>query len=138
MPAICADFVKKLSSRRRLSALTAVHVACSIFRMAHTYEEAMTTDEDAARVKAEEDAAKEKAYADAFDAVIAKVRVGELATSLGENIATVSNWRKRGIPPMRCKAVETLTGISVRVMRPLDWEHYWPPEPEPVKATANS
>lgn len=65
-------------------------------------------------------------YEQAFDAVVAKVRVGELAALLGEKVATVSNWRERGIPPKRCKAVEQLTGVSVKQLRPNDWQEYWP------------
>jgi len=88
----------------------------------------LMVDKTSAKRDAADDAALARKYEEAFDAVIAKVRVGELATHLGEKIATVSNWRERGIPPKRCKAVESLTGIPVNVLRPDDWEHYWPPE----------
>lgn len=66
-------------------------------------------------------------YEEAFDLVLTKVRVGELADQLGERIATVSNWRVRGIPPNRCKRVEEITGVPVERLRPYDWKEYWPP-----------
>ena len=51
----------------------------------------------------------------------------KLAEALSERgAATVCNWRARGIPPNRAKAIEALTGISVRELRPLDWQEYWP------------
>lgn len=49
-----------------------------------------------------------------------------LAHTLGKPIPTVSSWRKRGVPPLYCKAVETLTGVSVKRLRPDDWHDYWP------------
>ena len=63
--------------------------------------------------------------------VIAKAgSLSELATALGESPQTVSNWRHRSFPAHRCKAIEALTGISVRRLRPDDWRMYWP---EPAK-----
>lgn len=62
-----------------------------------------------------------------------------LAAALGETAQTVSNWRGRGIPANRCKAVESLTGVSVRKLRPDDWADYWPDDgahDEPAKAAA--
>ena len=52
-----------------------------------------------------------------------------LAAALGEpNVATVMNWRTRGIPARKARAIERLTGISVQRIRPDDWRDYWPPE----------
>lgn len=49
-----------------------------------------------------------------------------LARSLGETKQTVHNWRKRGEPPAnKTLAVETVTGVSRRVLRS-DWADYWP------------
>ena len=62
-----------------------------------------------------------------FDqAVAAAGGVSALADALGESVQTVSNWRTRGVPANRCKAVEALTGVSVRRLRPHDWADYWP------------
>lgn len=58
---------------------------------------------------------------------------GALARALGESTPAVCNWRTRGIPANRCKAIEALTGIPARRMRPHDWHEYWP---EPEKAPA--
>jgi hypothetical protein len=49
-----------------------------------------------------------------------------LADALDESIATVCNWRARGIPAHQVKAVEALTGVSVVHLRPHDWRAYWP------------
>jgi DNA-binding transcriptional regulator YdaS (Cro superfamily) len=57
-----------------------------------------------------------------------------LARSLGESIQTVINWRDRGFPPKRCKAIEALTGVDVKRLRPDDWADYWPEPTETVKA----
>lgn len=53
-----------------------------------------------------------------------------LANALGESAQTVSNWRdpNRGFPANQCKALERLTGVSVRRLRPNDWHDYWPVE----------
>jgi len=50
-----------------------------------------------------------------------------LARALGEpNVTTVINWRSRGIPANKAKAIEALTGVSVQRTRPDDWREYWP------------
>ena len=52
-----------------------------------------------------------------------------LTDALGEEkVQTVSNWRHRGIPANRCKLIESLYGISVKRLRPDDWQMYWPEE----------
>jgi len=51
----------------------------------------------------------------------------QMADALGYSAQRVSNWRD-GIPAKECKAVEALTGISVRELRPDDWHCYWPEE----------
>lgn len=74
-----------------------------------------------------------------FSAVVASPKVKSmtrLAELLDEPIPTVNNWRTRGIPAKHCKAVERLTGISVRRLRPEDWHHYWPDAPKRTKASA--
>lgn len=38
----------------------------------------------------------------------------------------VCNWRDRGIPADFARQIEGLTGISVKVLRPNDWQMYWP------------
>lgn len=48
-----------------------------------------------------------------------------------ENPQAVSNWKKRGIPPEHCPAIETAVrtaggDISRRDLRPKDWQRYWP------------
>lgn len=52
--------------------------------------------------------------------------LSKLAAELGESPQAVANWKQRGIPAARCKAVERLTGIPVRELRPHDWRDYWP------------
>ncbi len=50
-----------------------------------------------------------------------------LANALGEeSVQVVSNWRHRGFPANRCMAIQALTGVSVRRLRPDDWADYWP------------
>ena len=56
----------------------------------------------------------------------------KLARALNETTPVVCNWRARGIPANKAKAVEALTGISVRAIRPDDWNAYWP---EPARMT---
>ncbi len=56
-----------------------------------------------------------------------------LAAQLDESIQTLSNWKSRGIPPAKCKAIEKLSCVSVRDLRPDDWADYWPELAEPVK-----
>lgn len=58
-----------------------------------------------------------------------------LAKQLGESTQTVVNWRARGAAPAnRCVAVEQLTGVDRRKLRPNDWHEYWPIEPADAKA----
>jgi DNA-binding transcriptional regulator YdaS (Cro superfamily) len=64
---------------------------------------------------------------DIYDQVVKAVGgAKKLADALDEQPATVSNWRQRGIPANRAKAIERMTGISVRLLRPHDWHAYWP------------
>lgn len=52
---------------------------------------------------------------------------GCLANHLNESIQTVCNWVARGkAPANRCPAIEALTGVSRRELRPDDWGDYWP------------
>lgn len=62
--------------------------------------------------------------------------LSRLAAGLGESPQAVANWRQRGIPAARCKAVERLTGIRVSELRPHDWRDYWPDEPERAVAAS--
>lgn len=72
-----------------------------------------------------------------YDAVMAKAGGPvALAKNLGEKPATVCNWKQRGFPADRCKAIEALTGVSVRRLRPDDWRDYWPEQPRKAKAEA--
>lgn len=64
---------------------------------------------------------------EAFNRAVSRAgSIKALADALGESVSTVCNWRHRGIPPHRAKAVEMLTGVSVRETRPVDWRDYWP------------
>lgn len=50
-----------------------------------------------------------------------------LAKQLNESIQTVSNWAARGRPPAnRCAAIQRITGVDRRELRPDDWRDYWP------------
>jgi hypothetical protein len=65
-----------------------------------------------------------------YEEAVAKAgSIKAIATALNESLATVCNWRHRGIPPNKAKALEALTGISVRRLRPNDWHEYWPESP---------
>jgi DNA-binding transcriptional regulator YdaS (Cro superfamily) len=66
------------------------------------------------------------AAASPLEPAIQTFGVKGLADALGESMQTITNWRARGVPANRCVAVEQLTGISRRVLRPLDWSEYWP------------
>jgi DNA-binding transcriptional regulator YdaS (Cro superfamily) len=59
-------------------------------------------------------------------AVKAAGGLAKLAAALGETAQAVSNWRARGVPANRCKAIEAATGVSVQFLRPNDWHDYWP------------
>ena len=50
----------------------------------------------------------------------------QLADKLGVTVQTVNNWRYRGFPPDKCKAIESITGISVKRLLPGEWQKYWP------------
>lgn len=77
--------------------------------------------------------------ASTYDAVMAKAGgPASLAKHLGENPATVCNWKARGFPAHRCKAIEALTGVSVRLLRPDDWRDYWPEQPRKTAAKAEA
>ncbi len=63
----------------------------------------------------------------------------KLAEFVGESTQTVCNWRHRGIPPHKVMALSARTGISVRELRPDDWQMYWPdtkPARKRIKAAA--
>lgn len=63
----------------------------------------------------------------AFDRGVANADgMTALAAKLGESAQTVTNWRIRGVPPGKCLAFCEATGISVKLIRPLDWQSYWP------------
>ena len=64
---------------------------------------------------------------DVFSEVVQVVgSIKALSERLNESLATVCNWRTRGIPANRARSIEALTGISVRRLRPNDWHEYWP------------
>ena len=72
---------------------------------------------------------------DVFERVTRDLGAAGLAAALGETIQTVWNWRARGFPPNKCQAIQRVTGVSVRDLRPDDWADYWPePDHEPAKA----
>lgn len=60
-----------------------------------------------------------------------------LADALNVSYEVVCNWRARGVPANRAKEVAAHTGISLKRLRPNDWQAYWPElaaTPEPAKA----
>lgn len=59
----------------------------------------------------------------ASDAVGGAVR---LAALLEVSPQAISNWKERGVPIERCVAIERLTNVSRRDLRPDDWEDIWP------------
>ena len=63
-----------------------------------------------------------------YDEVIAKAGSAKaLQEGLGEkSLQTVCNWKERGFPANRCRAIAEMTGISVKRLRPDDWHDYWP------------
>lgn len=81
-------------------ALTAVHGACTMRRMNDPIEVA----------------------AEACDGM------AKLAVLMGESVQTVSNWRSRGVPVLRCAQLESVVKRKVCRwhMRPLDWHLIWP------------
>lgn len=49
------------------------------------------------------------------------------ADLLGESPQVLTNWRARGsVPPSKCRAFSSITGISLKELRPNDWADYWP------------
>lgn len=58
-----------------------------------------------------------------------------LALSLDESLQVLSNWKTRGIPASKCKAIEALSGVSVRLLRE-DWRDYWPELAKPANVRA--
>ena len=54
--------------------------------------------------------------------------VGKLAEAIGTKSSVVSNWRQRKTlpPPEYCPAIEQITGVTRRDLRPDDWERIWP------------
>ena len=72
---------------------------------------------------------------DVFERVTRDLGAAGLAVALGETIQTVWNWRARGFPPNKCQAIQRVTGVSVRDLRPDEWADYWPEtDHEPAKA----
>ncbi len=62
-----------------------------------------------------------------FDEGIANAGgLGQLSAAIGESPQVVTNWRKRGVPPGKCRAFSAATGIGVKELRPNDWSDYWP------------
>lgn len=59
----------------------------------------------------------------ASDAVGGAVR---LAALLEVSPQAISNWKERGVPIERCVAIERLTHVSRRDLRPNDWKDIWP------------
>lgn len=55
-------------------------------------------------------------------------KVAQIALALGEDLQTVANWRKRGVPLNKCAAFEEVTRRKVMRwhMRPEDWHVIWP------------
>ena len=63
----------------------------------------------------------------------------KLAAAVGANsTAAVCNWEKRSIPVDIAKTLEGLTGISVKELRPEDWQRYWPEPTKLRKPAANA
>jgi DNA-binding transcriptional regulator YdaS (Cro superfamily) len=58
----------------------------------------------------------------------------KLAELMGESPQTLINWRKRGVPPGKCRAFSAATGMSLIALRPNDWAAYWP-QSEAVAST---
>ena len=60
----------------------------------------------------------------AFDrAIKAAGGAGALAKSIGVGPSAVSNWKLAGVPASRCPAIEALTGVPMRELRPDLWPH---------------
>ena len=73
-----------------------------------------------------------------FAEVIAEpAEIRALADALCVSYEVVCNWRSRGVPANRAKEVAAHTGLSLKRLRPADWQAYWPEfgaTPEPAKA----
>lgn len=54
--------------------------------------------------------------------------LAKVADLMGESVQTVSNWRSRGVPVLRCAQMEAVAGRAVMRwhMRPADWHLIWP------------
>lgn len=54
--------------------------------------------------------------------------LAKLAELMGESLQTVSNWRSRGVPVLRCAKLEQVAGRKVMRwhLRPQDWHLIWP------------
>ena len=53
---------------------------------------------------------------------------GALADSLGVSRQVVWNWlhRDKAVPAQHCLSIEALTGVSRKLLRPDDWQKFWP------------
>lgn len=53
---------------------------------------------------------------------------GALALALGVSRQVVWNWlhRDKLVPAQHCLAVEKISGISRKLLRPNDWQKFWP------------
>lgn len=50
-----------------------------------------------------------------------------MAQRLNTSVQAVTNWKARGAPPAsKCAAIEAITGVDRRELRPDDWADYWP------------
>jgi len=64
-----------------------------------------------------------------IDAASASVGgLAKLAAMIGESPQVVSNWRVRGVPVIKCLAIETAAqgAVTRRDLRPDDWHQIWP------------
>lgn len=64
-------------------------------------------------------------------AVDRAIQVGDGLTALGAGLGVskcvVWNWRNRGsVPPEYAPAIEALTQVSRKELRPDDWSRLWP------------
>lgn len=60
----------------------------------------------------------------------------KLAAMFGLQKAAVTHWKRaKCVPVEYCNRIEAATGVSRKLLRPKDWQKYWP---EPVKETAEA
>jgi len=52
--------------------------------------------------------------------------LASFAEAVGVDYQVVQQWRINGTPAKYCKKIESLTGVSPRLLRPSDWSFYWP------------